>query len=127
MIVTLYEDQKEDTSFLHWGKFNCPMAVFLDIRGNDYADEWDGDGDFGSLSRFGKWIVEYDTQGFVSAWKCDNEDEAKETFVKFQENLSAFLGDDEEEPGCDCEGPLHYTTCWWCVMNDDGREQSMGD
>ena len=29
--------------------------------------------------------------------------------------------------GCDCEGPLHYTTCWWCVSNDDGRDQATGD
>lgn len=26
-----------------------------------------------------------------------------------------------------CEGPLHYTTCWWCVTNDDGRFQATGD
>ncbi len=33
----------------------------------------------------------------------------------------------ESERGCDCEGPLHYTSCWWCVYNDDGRNQATGD
>ncbi len=26
-----------------------------------------------------------------------------------------------------CDGPLHYTSCWWCVYNDDGRPQATGD
>lgn len=26
-----------------------------------------------------------------------------------------------------CEGALHYTNCWWCVYNDDGRDQATGD
>ena len=28
---------------------------------------------------------------------------------------------------CACRGPLHLTSCWWCVYNDDGRPQATGD
>lgn len=35
--------------------------------------------------------------------------------------------DDATPSGCDCEGTLHYTSCWWVVYNDDGRDQATGD
>lgn len=45
-------------------------------------------------------------------------------------HITGNYGEDffEETPSGDqCEGALHYTSCWWCVYNDDGREQATGD
>jgi len=62
--------------------------------------------------------------GSAEAWATD----AYRDMAGGQTMLPAtFYGRVVVEDGCDCEGPLHFTTCWWCTSHDDGRDQATGD
>lgn len=63
-----------DTTYLSHGKYNCSMAVYLDLIVRDGGeDEWAGDGETGeSTSRVGRWLISYDDQGFIEAYKYDS-------------------------------------------------------
>jgi hypothetical protein len=71
-----------DTTDLRHGKYNCGMAVYLDmLAGDGGEDECTGNSDMGgTLLRFGRWLVWYDEQGFVQAYKYATPGEAQAEF-----------------------------------------------
>lgn len=88
----IHIDTTIDTSDLRWGKFNCPMAVYLDaLAGDGGEDDWTGDSDIGeSTLRFGKWLVSYDNQGFVEAYKYESEAAAVAEFERIDAVFQAM-------------------------------------
>lgn len=94
--VSRHVDTTIDTSWLSHGKYNCPMAVYLDcLAGDSGQDDWTGDSDLGeSTLRFGKWLVSYDDQGFVEAYKYDTLAEA---IAEFDRIAAVFASMDEDD------------------------------
>lgn len=92
-------DTTVDTSDLRWGKFNCPMAVYLDACATaGMEDEWTGNSDIGeSTLLFGKWLLSYDDQGFVEAYKYASRDAAVAEFDRIEAVFAAMEEGEEDE------------------------------
>lgn len=111
----LINDSTVDTRELSHGKYNCSMAVYLDhVAGMSGEDDWTGNSDLGeSTLRFGKWLVSYNDQGSIEAYKYDTEGLA---MVEFERIDSFFSGEEEETD------TLFHT----CAIHPD-RNHSTGD
>ena len=81
------------------GKYEgeVPMVAWLDAH-SECADEDSGDCEapMGWCSRFAKWILRGDSQGFVSGYKWTTEDQAKTAFRDFDLEYSIWYDDTEE-------------------------------
>lgn len=88
-------DTTVDTIDLHWGKYDCGMAVYLDSLAMDSGeDDWAGNSDIGeSVLRFGKWTLTYTSQGFVIADKWSDV----ETAERVMESAHSQYDDDETD------------------------------
>jgi hypothetical protein len=72
MMITL---EGNDTRMMFWGKYNCPMAVYLyEYTTMSGEGEYSGtvDSPTGWFARAGRWILREDDRGFVSAAKYDD-------------------------------------------------------
>lgn len=120
-----------DTRELSHGKYNCGMAVYLDmLAGVSGEDEWTGNSDLGeSCLRFGRWLVSYDSQGFIEAYKYPSVEAAKVEFTRIDLAMNAdefseseAFDEDDWEDG---EEAMKAEGTWECQIHP-GRTHEMG-
>lgn len=88
----------QDISFRnnYWGKYDSPMAEYLDRIGE--GDEVTGSVDWAEyVQRFGKRLLFSDDRGFVTVEKYASVAEAKTRFDEIDEAYCAWCGNDNED------------------------------
>lgn len=73
-----------DYSDLHWGKYDSPIAQYIDLQvmGNgDFGDEEESDGEGNGCALFGRRIQWWNDQGFVGCDTYATQDDASKVWA----------------------------------------------
>lgn len=111
-----------DYSDLHWGKYDCAIAQYIEVQvmGNgDFGDDEWSDGQGNGWARFGRRIQSWNDQGFVACDTYATEAEARQVaedalaeIERLQDEVCREQHCQPDEHGAyDTDGSTHVLGC----------------